>query len=59
MRKCAHLAVDHGGGHAHGLTTPRPTNPVHIVLNVVRHVVVDDVLDVGEVQTLAGHVGSH
>ena len=33
--------------------------PVHVVFNLWRHVVVDDVLDVGEVQALAGDVRGH
>ena len=34
-------------------------SPVNVVFNVVRHVVVDDVLDHGEVETLRGDVRRH
>lgn len=34
-----------------------PTDPVHVVLDLVGHVEVDHVLDVREVQTLGGDVG--
>lgn len=46
------VAVDESGGDAR-LTAPTGTpDAMDIVLNLVRHVVVDHVLDVREVQTL-------
>lgn len=32
---------------------------MHVVLDLLRHVEVDDVLDVGEVQALGRHVSRH
>ena len=46
-----HLVVDHGGGHAVVGAPARSADSVDVVLDVVRHIVVDDVLDLREVQT--------
>ena len=51
--------VDEGGGHALGPRAARAANPVHVVLDVVGHVVVDDVLYAGKIQALRGHVSGH
>mmetsp|Transcript_31183 Transcript_31183/g.79493 ORF Transcript_31183/g.79493 Transcript_31183/m.79493 type:complete len:413 (-) Transcript_31183:984-2222(-) len=51
--------VDERGGHARLAAAARTTDPVHVVLNLVRHVVVDHVLDVRKVQTLGRDVGGH
>lgn len=32
---------------------------MHVVLNLVWQVIIDDMLDVGEVQTLAGHISRY
>ena len=53
------VLVDEGGGDAGLAGAPRAPDPVHVVLDLVGEVVVDHVLDVGEVQALAGHVCGH
>lgn len=51
--------VDKGGGHACLAAAPRAADAVHIVLDLVGHVVVDDVLHAGKVQALGGDVRGH
>lgn len=43
-------AAQQRGGHAAAARAPRAPDAVHVVLYVLRHVVVDHVLDVREVQ---------
>eukprot|EP00962_Isochrysis_galbana_P010589 scaffold2930_cov105-Isochrysis_galbana.AAC.10 len=49
--------VDESGGHTRLAAPARPADPVHVVLDLLWHVEVDNVLDVGEVEALGGHVG--
>ena len=51
--------VDKCCGHAHGPWSPGTTNPVDVVFDVVGHIVVDDVLDTGEVKAFRRHVGGY
>ena len=44
--------VDEGGGHSRLPASAGTANPVNVVLDLVRHVEVDDVLDVRKVQSL-------
>mmetsp|Transcript_40503 Transcript_40503/g.103728 ORF Transcript_40503/g.103728 Transcript_40503/m.103728 type:complete len:298 (-) Transcript_40503:1225-2118(-) len=48
--------VDERRGNASLAAAARSTNPMHVVLDLARHVVVDDVLNVGEIQTLGSHI---
>ena len=45
------LVVDHGGGRPLVLPATCPSYPVHVVLDVVRHVVVDHMLDLRKIKT--------
>merc|ERR1719239_714842 len=38
---------------------PSPANPVHIFIHIVRHVIVDDVRHVGDVQPSRSHSSCH
>eukprot|EP00955_Chlamydomonas_euryale_P074163 361949-Chlamydomonas_euryale.AAC.1 len=49
--------VDERCRHARLAAAARAADAVHVVLDLVRHVVVDDVLDVGEVEALGRDVG--
>ena len=51
--------VDEGRGQSFVRTTARTTDSMDVIFDVVRHIVVDDVLDIREVKTLRGHVGSN
>mmetsp|Transcript_7372 Transcript_7372/g.12730 ORF Transcript_7372/g.12730 Transcript_7372/m.12730 type:complete len:419 (+) Transcript_7372:2350-3606(+) len=51
------VAVDESGSDARLAAPTGTTDAMDVVLNLVRHVVVDHVLDVREVQTLGGDVG--
>ena len=53
------VLVDEGGGDAGLAAAACATDAMHIVLDLVGHVKIDDVLDVWEVQSLAGHIGRH
>lgn len=53
------VLVNEGGSNARLAAAPCAPDAMHIVLDLVRHIIIDDVLDVGEVQSLAGHVCCH
>mmetsp|Transcript_30466 Transcript_30466/g.76481 ORF Transcript_30466/g.76481 Transcript_30466/m.76481 type:complete len:586 (-) Transcript_30466:154-1911(-) len=53
------VLVHKRGGHARLAAPTRAPNAMHVVLDLLGHVKVDDVLDVGEVQPLGRHVGGH
>jgi len=54
-----YLFVDESGGHASLPAAAGAANPVHVVLNLRRHVEVDHVLNVRKIQPFRCNVGSH
>src|SRR6185436_11787224 len=46
-------------GVARGLRTPGPANAMHVILRMLRHVEVDDVTDIGDVETARRDVGGN
>ncbi len=48
--------ADEGGRMAFSIASTRSSDPVDVVLDVVGHVVVDHVFDLGEVESLRGHI---
>ena len=52
------ILVDEGRRDARLAATARPAYPVHVVLNLLGHVKVDDVLNVRKVEALGRHVGA-
>mmetsp|Transcript_35459 Transcript_35459/g.66841 ORF Transcript_35459/g.66841 Transcript_35459/m.66841 type:complete len:206 (-) Transcript_35459:1348-1965(-) len=50
------ISIDECRGNPCFAATTGTTYAMHVILYLVRHVVVDDVLDVWEVQTLGGHI---
>jgi len=41
------------------LSAARPSDTMHIVLGMLRHIVVDDVADVGDVESARCDIGRH
>mmetsp|Transcript_20389 Transcript_20389/g.52985 ORF Transcript_20389/g.52985 Transcript_20389/m.52985 type:complete len:294 (+) Transcript_20389:200-1081(+) len=54
-----HHLVNECGSNSGFAATPRTPDAVHVVLELVRHVKIDHVLDVWEVKPLASDIGGH
>mmetsp|Transcript_14242 Transcript_14242/g.21071 ORF Transcript_14242/g.21071 Transcript_14242/m.21071 type:complete len:260 (-) Transcript_14242:832-1611(-) len=51
--------VDECGGHSRLSTPPRPTYPMHVIFNLSRHVEINDMLNVREIQALCCDVSGN